>query len=681
MCGLTGFWEKAPRSETSEEIAARLVRMTSTLEHRGPDDSGSWLDLDAGVGLGFRRLSIVDLSPLGHQPMASESGRYVIVFNGEVYNFASLREELEGSGHRFRGHSDTEIMLAAFEQWGVEAAVRRFVGMFAFALWDGKMHRLSLIRDRLGIKPLYYGWMGQTFLFGSELKALRAHPDFRPEVNRGALTLYMRHNYIPAPYSIYRGISQLRPGCILHLGEEGASAQSIVRYWSAREVAERGAREPFSGSEGDAIEALDALLREAIGLRMIADVPLGAFLSGGIDSSTVVALMQAQSSIPVKTFTIGFNEAGYDEAKYAQAVAAHLGTDHTELYITPEEARSVIPSLPAIYDEPFADSSQIPTYLVSRLARTRVTVSLSGDGGDELFGGYTRYSLAENLWSKMRYLPRAPRRGVGRGIRAIPPSQFDRWLGILSPLTSRFGARGNVGHKMHRLGEMLSARSREDLYRDLLSHWTSPANVVVDGFEPPTALTSRREWTRLPNFTLRMMYLDTVGYLPYDILTKLDRASMAVSLEARVPLLDHRVVEFAWCLPLDLKIKHGQGKWALRQLLGRYLPRDLIERPKMGFGVPIGAWLRGPLREWAEELLTEQRLSEEGFLHTAEVRNLWREHLSGERNWQYRIWNILMFQAWCERWMGSSQHAEVGSGIFQPPHGLRLPRGSVDITV
>jgi asparagine synthase (glutamine-hydrolysing) len=670
VCGLVGIWERGSRG--SPDLSIRIAQMADTLQHRGPDDSGVWTDSERGVALGFRRLSIVDLSPQGHQPMVSESGRFVIIFNGEVYNFMALRQELEGAGHRFRGHSDTEVMLAAIEEWGFEAAVKRFVGMFAFVLWDAKERTLSLVRDRLGIKPLYYGWMGDTFVCGSELKALRAHPNFRAEVDRGALTLFMRHNYIPAPYSIYQGIRQLEPGSILTIEASDTSLRTPIPYWSAKDVAERGVSEPFSGSDEEAVEALDGLLREAVGLRMIADVPLGAFLSGGVDSSTVVALMQAQSDRPVKTFSIGVDKAGYDEAQHAAAVAMHLGTDHTELYVTPSEARAVIPLLPAMYDEPFADSSQIPTFLVSRLARQHVTVSLSGDGGDELFCGYNRYFLANSIWRKVSHLPAGARKGLGRGITAVDVAHYDKLLGWMSPLTGSFGSMGTTGDKLHKLGEVLAVRNREELYLSMVSHWRWPEHVVVDGWEPPTALTDRSQWANLPDFNRGMMYLDTITYLPNDILTKVDRASMAVSLEARVPLLDHAMVEFAWRLPIGLKVRNGQGKWILRQVLYKYVPKELIERPKMGFGVPIDSWLRGPLREWAESLLDERRLRDEGYLQPAAVRALWREHLSGERNWQGRLWNILMFQAWLEQW-GSSDTALKGS--------VGDTRGSISLTL
>lgn len=644
VCGITGFWQ--PPAAPGCELRALARAMALAVEHRGPDDAAEWADEQAGVAFGFRRLAIVDLSPEGRQPMVSESGRYVIAFNGEVYNFAALRGELDAAGHRFRGHSDTEVILAAVEEWGVSRAVQRFVGMFALALWDRDERVLHLVRDRLGIKPLYYGWLGKALLFGSELKALRAHPEFCAEIDRGALALFLRHNYVPTPFSIYRGVRKLPPGTILTLRAHDDSTAAPVPYWSAREVAEAGVRQPFAGDEAGAIGELDRLLREAVALRMIADVPLGAFLSGGIDSSTVVALMQAQSDRPVKTFSIGFHEAGYNEAVHAADVARHLGTDHTELYVTPAEAQAVIPRLPAMYDEPFADSSQIPTYLVSALARKHVTVSLSGDGGDELFGGYNRYFWGRTIWQRIGRVP-PPLRGVAaRAITAISPAGWDRNYARLRPLLPNRLRQQHAGDKLHKLAEVLAVANPEDLYNGLVSHWREPADLVIGGHEPATALTDRSRWATLPDFTQRMMYLDLVSYLPDDILTKLDRASMAVSLEARVPLLDHRVVEFASRIPLEMKIRNGQGKWLLRQVLYQYVPSALIERPKMGFGVPIDIWLRGPLRDWAEELLGDRRLEQEGYFNPAPIRAKWAEHLAGTRNWQYYLWDVLQFQAW-----------------------------------
>ncbi|MCW3101012.1 MAG: asnB [Chthonomonadaceae bacterium] len=649
MCGLTGFLD----TTTSLECEAQRTivrRMAGSLLHRGPDDGGEWTDEKAGIALGFRRLSIVDLSPAGHQPMVSASGRFVIAFNGEVYNFGAVRSELAAAGLApdYRGGSDTEVMLAAFEAWGVEEAVRRFLGMFAFALWDREQRTLHLGRDRLGVKPLYYGWAGKTLLFGSELKALRAHPGFDGKIDRDALALMLRYDYIPAPYSIYRGFRKLPAGTILTLSADRKQESVPIPYWSAKSVAEAGVRTPFEGSDAEATEHLEGLLRDSIGLRMIADVPLGVFLSGGVDSSVVVALMQAQSSRPVKSFTIGFREESYNEAQHARGVAKHLGTDHTELIVSPEEAMAVIPRLPALYDEPFADPSQIPTYLVSQLARKSVTVSLSGDGGDELFGGYNRYFWGRSLWKRLGRIPR-PLRGAGAGLmNAVSPGAWDSLFRMAGPLLPAGAQQRNPGDKIAKLAEIMGADGPDALYLALVSHWKHPTELVDDSEEPPTPFTDRAQWANLADFTQRMMFLDTVSYLPDDILVKVDRASMGVSLEAREPLLDHRILEFAWRLPMSMKIREGQGKWLLRQVLYKYVPQTLIERPKTGFGVPIDEWLRGPLRDWAESLLAESALRGHGVFNPAPIRKKWAEHLSGRHNWQYYLWNILMVQAWLE---------------------------------
>ena len=658
MCGLAGFFQTSYQGVN--DLTALVSRMANAIAHRGPDHSGVWVDAETGIALGHRRLAILDLSLQGHQPMISPSGRYVIAFNGEVYNHRALRNELECPlSHdssameegvvSWRGHSDTEVMLAAFERWGVEGALSHFNGMFAFALWDRQDRVLHLARDRLGEKPLYYGWMGDTFLFGSELKAMKAHPAWQGQIDRGALALYMRHTYIPAPYSIYRGIRKLLPAHVLSIPLSAGNMGTLQSraYWSVKAVAEAGVRHPFAGNEAEAVESLDGLLRDAVKLRMEADVPLGAFLSGGIDSSAVVALMQAQSLRPVKTFTIGFHEEGYNEAKHAMAVAKHLGTEHTELYVTAAEAMAVIPQLPEIYDEPFADSSQIPTFLVSKMTRQHVTVALSGDGGDELFGGYNRYFWGRDIWRKVGWMPKSARVTMAHALTALPTHRWDKIFSAMETILPRRLRANLPGDKLHKLAGVLACASPEAMYRGLVSFW-EPASVVLDASESPTALTDNGQWADIPDFTQRMIFLDTVSYLPDDILAKVDRASMAVSLEGRVPLLDHRVAEFAWTLPLDMKIRGGQGKWPVRQVLYKYVPRELIERPKMGFGVPIDVWLRGPLREWAESLLDDTRLKKEGFLNSSVVREKWNEHLLGSRNWSSQLWTVLMFQAWLE---------------------------------
>ena len=653
MCGITGFFD--PRLPNSHELAHQASCMADQLAHRGPDDSRLWVDAAVGIALGFRRLAVIDLSQAGRQPMVSSGGRYVVVFNGEVYNFGELRKELEPKGYIFRGHSDTEVMLAAIEAWGLEAAVKKFMGMFAFALWDRQGRTLRLVRDRLGIKPLFYGWADKVFLFGSELKAIRGHPGFVPEIDRNAVVLQMRYGYVPQPYSIYQKISKLPPGCILTVKCNGSPAEAPPSpYWSALEIAEQGSNNPFQGSEQEARDALDALLRDSVRLRMIADVPLGAFLSGGIDSSAVVSLMQAQSARPVKTFTIGFEDAEHDEAAYAKAVAAHLGTEHTELRVSPQEALAVIPKLPALFDEPFSDSSQIPTYLISALARRDVTVSLSGDGGDELFGGYPRYFLANQIWKRQRWLPLPLRRMLAGVIAGQDPETYNRWLAWSSVWFDRYGRPGSIGEKMGKLADTLRAANFRDLYTYFVSHWKHPAGLVIGAEEPPTVLSGAPESAPEREAFLdrfgRMMLWDIVSYLPDDILTKVDRASMGVSLEVRLPILDHRVAEFAARLPIALKVRGHQGKWLLRQVLFQYVPRELIERPKKGFSAPVGEWLRGDLREWAEDLLNEARLKREGYFRPAPIRRLWVEHLAGRRNAEDPLWNVLMFQAWRERW-------------------------------
>jgi asparagine synthase (glutamine-hydrolysing) len=653
MCGFAGFLGAQGWRNEAEGVAL-LQRMADTIVSRGPDDAGYWFAplADSGIGLAHRRLSILDLSPAGHQPMACHTGRFTLAFNGEIYNHLDLRRELQTAGHapHWRGHSDTETLLAGFVAWGVQATLQRCTGMFAFALWDKTEQVLTLARDRLGEKPLYYGWQGTgngaCFLFGSELKALKSHPAFAAPIDRNALCLLMRHNYINAPHSIYQGIYKLLPGHMLTVSMRQREPV-LAQYWSLPEVAERGVAQPLQGNAEQMTDQLEALLKSAVAQQMLADVPLGAFLSGGIDSSTVVALMQAQSSRPVKTFSIGFHEAGFNEAEHAKAVAQHLGTEHTELYVTAKQALDVIPKLPQLYCEPFSDSSQIPTFLVSQLARQNVTVALSGDAGDELFCGYSRYTQARDLWGKVSRIPHGLRAPAAAGIRALSPAA---WNALLSPVRGLLPSslrHANMGDKLHKGAALLSAEQVDELYLKLVTHW-EPEGLVLKGQEPQTALRGQPLALNGLDAVQRMMALDAITYLPGDILTKVDRAAMGVSLETRVPFLDHRVVEFAWRVPQAMKLHDGVGKWILRQVLYRHVPQAMIERPKMGFGVPIGDWLRGPLRAWAEELLDENKLRQQGFLNPAPIRQKWVEHLSGQRNWQHHLWDVLSFQAWLE---------------------------------
>ena len=613
--------------------------MADAITYRGPDDSGVWTDENAGLALAHRRLSIVDLSAAGHQPMLSASSRFVLAYNGEVYNHFDLRRELEAAGTAptWRGHSDTETLLACIEAWGVKATLKHSVGMFAFALWDREARRLILARDRAGEKPLYYGWQGDTFLFGSELKALRAHPAFNASVDRGALALLLRHNYIPAPYSIHQGIFKLPPGTWLQLAQGQRDAHPR-HYWSLAAVAERGMANPFTGSDAEAVEELAWLMGKAVAGQQVADVPLGALLSGGIDSSLITALMQAQSTRPIRTFTIGFEEKAYDEATHARAVSAHIGTEHTELRLSANDALVLIPQLPTMYDEPFADSSQLPTHLVMKLARQHVTVALSGDAGDEFFGGYNRYAFLPKAWRMFGDMPRMLRQPALGLMTALP--------GVVG----RVAGAAQAADKVAKLQKLFSTGPRgiDDLYRATVTEWPDAAAMVVDGHIPLNLLDVREQWPMLHDPVARMMALDGLTYLPDDILTKVDRASMAISLETRAPFLDRDVMEFAWRLPMHMKLRDGKGKWVLRQLLDRYVPRSLIERPKMGFGIPLDQWLRGPLREWAGDLLSEDRLRREGYLRPAAITRTWQAHVKGDGNFGYRLWSVLMFQAWLD---------------------------------
>ena len=644
MCGIAGVLGRNADPPT-------VTRMIRALAHRGPDDEGVWADPEASIALGHRRLAIVDLSAAGHQPMTSPAGRYVITFNGEIYNHTDLRRELASQGRSFawRGHSDTETLLAGFDAWGIKPTLERAFGMFAFAVWDRQDRTLTLARDRLGEKPLYYGRQGgpeTPFLFASELKAFHQHPDFDSEIDRDALALFIRYLDVPAPLSIYRGISKLLPGTMLTV-REGAG-EAVDHYWSGADVARAGVADPITASPDEAADELERILERAVGRQMMSDVPLGAFLSGGIDSSTVVSVMQKLSSRPVKTFTIGFHEKGYNEAEHAKSVAKHLGTDHTELYVTPKQAMDVIPLLPTMYDEPFADSSQIPTHLISALARQHVTVALSGDGGDELFGGYDRYLITARMWGKIAAVPMPLRAAASRVITRVPRgawTSFGNASGRMLPPELRLN---RLGDKMHKGATMLCSASLDDLYDGMLSLWEDSSFVIgaSDQEHPATADLKGLDGVE------RMMAQDMLGYLPNDILAKVDRAAMAVSLETRVPLLDPELVEFAWRLPLDLKIRNGKSKWLLRQVLYRHVPADLIDRPKMGFGVPIDSWLRGPLRDWAEALLDERRLRDEGYFEPRAIRLAWDAHLKGQNN-QHKLWTLLMF----ESWLGSQRGA------------------------
>lgn len=624
---------------TQAVLIADARDMADQIAHRGPDDQGVWVEAGSGLALAHRRLSVLDLSPAGHQPMSSASGRWVIAYNGEVYNHLELRRVLasEGAAPAWRGHSDTETLLACIEAWGVQGTLTRSVGMFAIALWDRERREMWLARDRLGEKPLYYGWQGESFLFGSELKALRAHPSFSAVVDRGALALFLRHNYVPDPHSIWQGIWKLPAGTFLKLtqNERGAKPEA---YWSLAEVAERGTAQPFQGSDTEALHALAQLLGNAVQGQMVADVPLGALLSGGVDSTLVTALMQARSRQPVRTFTVGFEEAEYDETAHARAVAAHLGTNHTEVRLSAQDVLDLIPRLPQIYDEPFADSSQLPTHLVMKVARQQVTVALSGDAGDEFFGGYNRYRFLPKVWSSLGHLPgviRAP----ALALAGLAPGMLGRVVGATQ-----------VADKLSKVRRLFDRHPQglDDLYRATVTEWQDNAGILVQGTIPLNLLDQRDLWPKLKDPVARMMALDGLTYLPADILTKVDRAAMAVSLETRAPFLDRDVVEFAWTLPMNMRIRDGKGKWLLRKLLDRHVPRALVERPKQGFGIPLDAWLRGPLREWAETLLSEDRLRREGFFHPAPIRDAWQKHLRGEALCGSRLWSVLMFQAWLQ---------------------------------
>ena len=663
MCGIAGLL--ASSSGNAHGISATLQKMTCNLAHRGPDAEGFWTEGE--VALGHRRLSILDLSDAGAQPMRSESGRYIIVFNGEIYNHIDMRRDISAGGAApdWRGHSDTETLLAGITHWGLDETLQRAKGMFALALWDRSEKRLSLARDRMGEKPLYWGWAGQALVFGSELKSLRAHPDCPREVCREALAQYLRFMYVPAPRSIHPGLYKLEPGTILtvdgappstppeepirpsgHYGSIG-----IRRYWDLNAEIAAGAKDPIE-DESDAVATLGEVLGKAVQRQMISDVPLGAFLSGGVDSSAIVALMQEQSARPVQTFTIGFDDAAFDESPYAAAVARHLGTAHTKVHVTDADARDVIPDLPDLYDEPFADSSQIPTYLVCRAARQNVVVVLSGDGGDELFGGYNKYFFGPRVWDRFALLPHPLRQGLGKAVRSVPLSVWDAAGSKFNRLRSGSTSKSRLGDKAYRLSDLLrTVKTTDDLYRSLVSKWSIEAGILRGiSKDPASQLDDPLPENGVDNPAMQMMVQDMRSYLPDDILCKVDRAAMGVSLETRTPFLDPDVIALSTRLPIAMKIRNGQGKWALRQVLYQHVPRKIIERPKAGFAIPIGIWLRGPLRDWAEELLSHERLAKDGFFDPDIIRQTWAEHLSGRRDWTARLWAILMFQAWHAQW-------------------------------
>lgn len=644
MCGIAGFISCKANGDKDEPCNI-IETMTAAISHRGPDDTGIWVDERKGLSLGHRRLSIMDVSQAGHQPMVSPCGKYVITFNGEIYNYRAIRKKIdsEENGFPWRGNSDTEVILASISKWGFLRALNEFVGMFAFAVWDRTDEVLYLVRDRIGEKPLYYGWSSDVFLFGSELKPLCVHPSWRGEIDRDVLGLYFRNNYVPAPYSIYKNIFKLPPGTFLKFNLQGMKPGELpepIQYWSLLEAARHGISNPFPGTDQEAISELETHLKEAVCGQMISDVPLGAFLSGGVDSSAVVALMQSQSTKPIRTFTIGFQDIAYNEALYAKSVAKHIGTDHTDAYVTPEECMSVIQKLPKLYDEPFADSSQIPTYLVCKLARQSVSVSLSGDGGDEFFLGYNRHVQLDRLQKLFKIIPSAARNFISAGLDMVPASLMESIL--------RKRKHGILADQVQKFAEIITKSDHAEMYQTLTKFWEYPSEIVLDSKERQSLLTDKTMWPVFTNALHQLMYIEQMTSLPDDMLVKVDRAAMGLGLETRVPFLDHRLIEFSWRLPLSMKYRDGLSKWILRQVLYKYVPSPLIERPKAGFGIPIDVWLKGPLRDWAEELLRESRLRNEGYLNANLVSAKWSEHIAGKKKWQPHLWGVLMFQAWLE---------------------------------
>ena len=646
MCGIAGFINPNSNSNSSENI---LSRMLSCLIHRGPDDHDMWFDKKVGLALGHRRLSILDLSPFGRQPMTSSCQRYVITLNGEIYNWFSLKEELEHSGKapRWKGSSDTEIFLAAISAWGVLDTLNRVRGMFAFALWDNCQKCLTLARDRIGEKPLYYGTVNGNFAFASELKALSALSQTPLDLEQDAVALMLRYGYVPEPYSIYKKINKLPPGTMISISPNGQVGE-VQHYWSFTDFASEHQKNPIQLSDANVVDEFERLMVSSIKEQMVADVPLGAFLSGGLDSSSVVAVMQRNSQRPVKTFTVGYNESSYNEAEHAKEIAKYLGTEHTELRISAKQSLDVIPSLPDIYDEPFADVSQIPATLIAKLTSEHVSVCLSGDAGDELFGGYNRYLWTNVMWKWLGMFPASARKPIGQLLNQVPIDLTNRLHSLINPMLPKSYNINNPGDKLHKVSQIFAAQSRDQLYQFLVSQWRGPLplkNIV----EPPTFLSQPEKWPVLGSYSERMMAVDTVTYLPQDILVKVDRAAMSAGLETRIPFLDLRLLEFSWRLPINQKIRNGEGKWVIRQLLSRYIPKSLWDRPKQGFAVPIEHWLRGPLREWADDLLAPEKLANDEFLDPRPIRRIWEQHQSGQ-NMQYALWNIIMYRAWRERW-------------------------------
>ena len=648
MCGISGFYSK-----NCFAFNNAILKMTSAISHRGPDSCNTWQDKNSGIFFGHQRLSILDLSVAGNQPMKSNSGRFVITYNGEIYNHLEIRQEIKkiNINIKWKSNTDTETLLEALELWGIEKTLKKTVGMFAFGLWDKKNKTLYLARDRMGEKPLYFGWKGKgdnkVFLFGSELKAIKAHPEFSREINRDAISLQFRHNYIPDPFSIYKDIYKLLPGHYLKLTEHDLKKNKLpdpIIYWSLFKNAIYGSSNKLNFSEENFIVDFESRLKTSVKKKMLSDVPLGAFLSGGIDSSTIVAMMQSQSNQPIKTFTIGFSEDEFNEANHAKKIAKYLGTDHTELYFSSKTALEVIPKLPNIYDEPFSDNSQIPSYILSQLTKQHVKVALSGDGGDELFCGYNRY-FSTYSWSKrFSSIPISLRKILANAAKKVSPNSWNMLLRFVPGLNKQI----NFGHKIHKGIDALKTDNLLDLYFILTSHWQNPTTVVKNSSEPEILLSKIKSELSILNNYEKMMAIDQITYLPNSILVKIDRASMASSLETRVPFLDHELIEYAWKIPHKFKLRNGEGKWILKKILSKYVPKILTDRPKMGFGIPLGDWLRGPLRDWAENLLDEKRLIQEGFLNPKLIREKWTEHLSNKNNWQYDLWNVLMFQAWID---------------------------------